>query len=34
MVFNPKADSILEIGDTVIAVGRLEDLKKLGAVLS
>jgi len=34
MVFNPKADTVLEVGDTIIAVGSARNLSQLDRILS
>lgn len=33
MLFNPEADTVIEVGDTLIALGTRESMKKLGAIL-
>ncbi len=33
MIFNPEADTVIEVGDILIALGTRESMKKLGAIL-
>jgi voltage-gated potassium channel len=34
MLFNPDADTVIEVGDTLIALGTRESLEKLGRILN
>ena len=34
MLFNPQADTVIEVGDTLIALGRRDSMHKLGKILA